>query len=185
VVLITADTQSEPIQSSSDLGVELEDLIEPQTSQTSSQTLRSESSQLELADGANPALAGGARVVSFKIPYAWDNNAPKFPKFTTDDHEDLMTFVDHVNQIMDHTGVTNDAERNCTSQVIFLRNGKKLGELFLHTKREPMRSSSRKSTLAILRLNQRGQVPSRFCRNSVRGTAESLSRKKVILDILE
>jgi hypothetical protein len=61
-----------------------------------------------MADGANPAPVGGARVASFKIPYAWDNNAPKF---TTDDHEDLMTFVDHVNQIMEHAGVTDDAER--------------------------------------------------------------------------
>jgi hypothetical protein len=61
-----------------------------------------------MADRANPAPVGGARVVSFKIPYTWDNNAPKF---TTDDHEDLMTFVDYVNQIMEHTGVTDDAER--------------------------------------------------------------------------
>ncbi|KAJ7917837.1 hypothetical protein B0H13DRAFT_1870004 [Mycena leptocephala] len=48
------------------------------------------------------------RVTSFKVPYAWDSNAPKF---TSDDHEDLMTFVDHVNQILDLAGVTDDAQR--------------------------------------------------------------------------
>jgi hypothetical protein len=53
--LASVDTQSEPIQSSSDPRVELEGLIEPQASQNSSQTLRSESSLLEMADGANPA----------------------------------------------------------------------------------------------------------------------------------
>ncbi|KAJ7882096.1 hypothetical protein B0H13DRAFT_2344811 [Mycena leptocephala] len=57
--------------------------------------------------GAQPQ-AQQPRVASFKVPYAWDSNAPKF---TSDDHEDLMTFVDHVNQILDLAGVTDDAQR--------------------------------------------------------------------------
>ncbi|KAJ7939083.1 hypothetical protein B0H13DRAFT_1544390, partial [Mycena leptocephala] len=54
------------------------------------------------------AQQNGPRVASFKVPYAWDANAPKF---TTDDHEDLMTFVDHVEQILNLAGITDDAEK--------------------------------------------------------------------------
>lgn len=55
--------------------------------------------------GANANANRGNRLASFKIPYAWDNNAPKF---VTEDYEDLMTFIDHVNQILSLAGLTDD-----------------------------------------------------------------------------
>jgi hypothetical protein len=57
-------------------------------------------------------VAGPQAVVNrgptFRIPFAWDRNAPSFD---TEDAEDLMKFVDHVNQILDLAGVTDDAEK--------------------------------------------------------------------------
>ena len=58
--------------------------------------------------GGQAGQNNGTKVASFKIPYAWDSNAPKF---TTEDHEDLMTFVDHVEQIITLAGIQSDQEK--------------------------------------------------------------------------
>jgi hypothetical protein len=100
-----------------------------------------------------------------------------------------MTFVDHVNQIMEHSGITDDAERklhftsylptkwkatwrvlhwwgdsNFSAQFMVknvncAEKFESPNQCFLPIKREPMRNSLKKSILAILRLNQRGRVP--------------------------
>ncbi len=53
--------------------------------------------------------AGGHRNgSSFKVPFAWDKNAPSFD---SEDADDLMTFVDHIGQIFGLAGVTDDQEK--------------------------------------------------------------------------
>lgn len=78
-------------------------------SQSSSQTLSSQPTQPAMDDNENPAPANnGQRIASFKIPYVWDANSPKF---TSDNYEDLMTFVDHVGQILKLAGIEDDAQK--------------------------------------------------------------------------
>ncbi|KAF8214603.1 hypothetical protein K438DRAFT_1520413, partial [Mycena galopus ATCC 62051] len=42
------------------------------------------------------------------MPFPWDRNAPSFE---SEEADDLMTFVDHVDQILELAGITDDAER--------------------------------------------------------------------------
>ncbi|KAJ7493731.1 hypothetical protein FB451DRAFT_1164602 [Mycena latifolia] len=62
--------------------------------------------------GQNPQnqqnAANAPHISSFKVPYAWDKNKPMFD---TDDHEELLTFVEQVSQIFELAGVTGDAEK--------------------------------------------------------------------------
>lgn len=51
---------------------------------------------------------GGQRAPAFRVPFAWDKNAPSFD---TEDADDLMTFVDHIGQIFGLANVTNDQEK--------------------------------------------------------------------------
>lgn len=60
-----------------------------------------------MADGAAPPVVQGQgpQVASFKVPYRWDRNSPSF---TTDDHEDLIEFVDQVKQILELARITDE-----------------------------------------------------------------------------
>ncbi|KAJ7107359.1 hypothetical protein C8R44DRAFT_539808, partial [Mycena epipterygia] len=42
------------------------------------------------------------------VPYSWDRNKPTFD---SDDHEDLLTFVDQLDQIISLGKITDDAEK--------------------------------------------------------------------------
>ncbi|KAJ7664233.1 hypothetical protein B0H17DRAFT_1143716, partial [Mycena rosella] len=42
------------------------------------------------------------------MPYSWDRNRPTFD---SDDHEELLTYVDQVEQILDKAGITDEAEK--------------------------------------------------------------------------
>ncbi|KAJ7667178.1 hypothetical protein B0H17DRAFT_1210370 [Mycena rosella] len=65
-----------------------------------------------MADGAgNDGAAANNRnggVSSFKMPEPWDRNKPTFD---SDDHEELLTFVDHVSQIFTKANITDEAQK--------------------------------------------------------------------------
>ncbi|KAJ7151290.1 hypothetical protein C8R43DRAFT_951107 [Mycena crocata] len=46
------------------------------------------------------------QAASFRVPYKWDKNVPKF---TTDNHEELLLFVDQVVEILSLANMTEDA----------------------------------------------------------------------------
>lgn len=48
------------------------------------------------------------KVASFRVPRAWETNAPKF---TSDDPDDLMDFIDQVGEIIELAGITDDKEK--------------------------------------------------------------------------
>jgi hypothetical protein len=50
----------------------------------------------------------GTGTASFKVPRAWDNNAPKF---TTEDADDLRDFIDQVNEICLLANITDEEEK--------------------------------------------------------------------------
>lgn len=57
---------------------------------------------------AQAAVAAAPHTAAFRIPYTWDKNAPSFD---TDDYEDLLKFVDSVEQIIALANITDDAEK--------------------------------------------------------------------------
>jgi hypothetical protein len=59
-------------------------------------------------NGNNNGNRNSQRTTPFKMPWAWDNNAPKFE---TESADDLMKFVDHANQIFALAGITTDVDR--------------------------------------------------------------------------
>ncbi|KAJ7068916.1 hypothetical protein B0H15DRAFT_807386 [Mycena belliarum] len=48
------------------------------------------------------------QTVSFRIPYPWEENVPKF---ITDNYEDLLSFVEHVEEILRLGNVTDNAKK--------------------------------------------------------------------------
>ncbi|KAJ7493741.1 hypothetical protein FB451DRAFT_1387891 [Mycena latifolia] len=56
----------------------------------------------------NQAAGNAHQVASFKIPQAWDTSKPKFD---SDDHEDLLNFVEQVNQVFRLGNITDDAAK--------------------------------------------------------------------------
>jgi hypothetical protein len=69
----------------------------------------SQEQETHLAVHIRPQTGSAApQAVSFRIPYAWNENAPKF---TTDSQEDLMLFVEQVEQIFRLANMTGDKEK--------------------------------------------------------------------------
>jgi hypothetical protein len=52
--------------------------------------------------------ATNAKVASFKVPRSWESNAPKF---TTEDPDDLLDFVDQVGEIIELADLKTDEEK--------------------------------------------------------------------------
>ena len=48
------------------------------------------------------------KTASFKIPRPWDSNAPRF---LTEDHEDLLEYVDYCEEIMKLGGLTSEKDK--------------------------------------------------------------------------
>ncbi|KAJ7436540.1 hypothetical protein FB451DRAFT_1417396 [Mycena latifolia] len=58
---------------------------------------------------ANIAAApAGTGVASFKVPWPWESNVPKF---TTEDKDDLRDFIDQVDDIIELAQITDDDEK--------------------------------------------------------------------------
>ncbi|KAJ7706799.1 hypothetical protein B0H17DRAFT_1125629 [Mycena rosella] len=80
-------------------------------STTNPSSLQEEPTFSMATQGANAGAAApntGSHVSSFKMPYSWDRNRPTFD---SDDHEELLTYVDQVEEILDKAGITVGAER--------------------------------------------------------------------------
>lgn len=55
-----------------------------------------------------PLAQNAPTVASFKVPFRWDKNSPSFE---TDDHEELIEFVDQVKQIISLAGITDEQKK--------------------------------------------------------------------------
>lgn len=59
-------------------------------------------------NAAQPNAQTAPTTATFRVPYSWDRNKPTFD---SDDHEDLLTFVDQLDQIISLGKITDDAEK--------------------------------------------------------------------------
>ena len=77
----------------------------PTASPASSQTQTTSQNQTQaqtIMSATNP------KVVSFKVPRSWEANGPKF---TTEDPDDLLDFIDQVGEIIELADIKDDGEK--------------------------------------------------------------------------